>query len=287
MNTQELERDETLHDEYDARAMGRPKLDYSDSLASLFHENTKLTDLSSRVLGQRVQAFKAPYFIKRSVQPYKVYPGKDLISLPDRRAAVPDRSDLFDLIDERQSRRQYEDAPLTLDEIGTLLAFTYGITREASVASVEDATQQYRAVPSPGALYPLEQYVMLFNAEVEPGLYHYRPDEHGLECLETGDVRDAVDEASFASATMALDDAGGVVLTTAVFERVLLKYGDRGYRFVCLEAGLAAQNLSLVGEALDIGTCMVGGYKDDAFHDLLDVDGTSEALLNLFVIGSA
>jgi SagB-type dehydrogenase family enzyme len=221
------------------------------------------------------------------VQPYKVYPGKDRLQLPDRRAAVPDRADLFDLIDERQSRREYDDAPLTLSEIGTLLAFTYGVTREASVASVEEATQQYRAVPSPGALYPLEQYLMLFNAEVEPGLYHYRPDAHTLERLQTGDFRDAVDEASFASATMALDDAGGIVLTTAVFERILVKYGDRGYRFVCIEAGLAAQNLSLVGEALDVGTCMVGGYKDDAFHDLLDVDGTSEALLNLFVIGSA
>ena len=38
-------------------------------------------------------------------------------------------------------------------------------------------------------------------------------------------------------------DASLVIFITGLFERSIVKYGERGYRFVLLEAGHVAQNL--------------------------------------------
>ena len=70
-----------------------------------------------------------------------------------------------------------------------------------------------------------------------------------------------------------------------MFERTMLKYGERGYRFILLEVGFVSMNISLVCEALGLGSCMVGGYLDDELHRFLGIDGASEAVMNVMVIG--
>ena len=54
----------------------------AESLAVLYHENSKFTSYSSRIQGEKISAFNYnPYVIKRSSQPFKYYPNHKKIDL--------------------------------------------------------------------------------------------------------------------------------------------------------------------------------------------------------------
>lgn len=60
------------------------------------------------------------------------------------------------------------------------------------------------------------------------------------------------------------------VVITAVYQRTVWKYGDRGIiRYVPMDAGHAAQNICLQAVALGLGTTTVGAFHDEAVKKLL------------------
>ena len=67
--------------------------------------------------------------------------------------------------------------------------------------------------------------------------------------------------------------------------RIKFKYGERGYRFLLLEAGHIAQNLLLAAEADGMGGVAIGGFLDDPLNDLLDLDGVEEAVVYMVLAG--
>ena len=106
-----------------------------------------------------------------------------------------------------------------------------------------------RPVPSGGGLYPLELYVLAQHVD-------------GLDRASTTTCRSATASSSCApsrcrsmlTAEMFLGqpyliDAAAVIVITAVVERSLWKYEDRGYRYILLEAGHVAQNINLCAQA--------------------------------------
>lgn len=82
-----------------------------------------------------------------------------------------------------------------------------------------------------------------------------------------------------------LFDASLIIFIATLFERMLLKYGERGYRFILMEVGFVSQNISLICEALDLGSCMIGGFLDDEVNKFLEIDGLSESVLNVIIVG--
>jgi SagB-type dehydrogenase family enzyme len=59
---------------------------------------------------------------------------------------------------------------------------------------------------------------------------------------------------------------------TAALRDALERYGDRGYRYLLLEAGHVAQNVNLAGSALRIGTLDLGGFLDGQLAAALGLD---------------
>ncbi|RAK68047.1 SagB family peptide dehydrogenase [Hymenobacter edaphi] len=255
-----------------------------DSLALLYHQNTKLTRFDQIKLSHSVRGFFNPYITQRAVQPYKVYPGTRTVPLADYREVPAPAVDFVELVRQRQSTRNYQPGyQLSLYELFVLLNYSYGISRQDPIP--EGGHMSYRYVPSPGGLYPLELYVVLFDSHVTPGLYHFRPDTLELECLREGDFRSEMRKHIQAEPYININAASGLVLTTGIFERVMIKYGERGYRFMLHESGFVSQMMTLLGEALGLGSCMVGGYDDQKLNRFLGVNGVFETVQNVMILG--
>jgi len=104
-----------------------------------------------------------------------------------------------------------------------------------------------RTAPSAGALYPLGVYVVIGNVEgVTKGVYKHKPHEHELVKVRNGNVRDELTIAALGQTWVG--ESAIVIVFSAVYERTTQKYGDRGIRYVHMEAGHAAQNVYFVVE---------------------------------------
>ena len=203
--------------------------------------------------------------------PFKEYLDAPLTPLPD---ADPSRVALQDAVSRRLSCRRFSGSEITLHELSALLASGYGVEGKLVVGPSEFVE---RPVPSGGGLYPLELYVMAKAVEgIQQGIYHYAPIPHGLETLSPVALPDSVLSSLFLGQTY-LTVAAAVIVICAVWERTFWKYGDRGYRYVLLEAGHAAQNLNLVSVALGLGSFNLGGFFDADLSRCLGLDAEEEA----------
>lgn len=154
---------------------------------------------------------------------------------------------LEDAIARRRSVRSFAKRALLAGELGQLAWAAQGIT---------DPRNGFRAVPSAGALYPLEVYFVTPEAA-----YHYVPDGHRFETHRRGDLRAALAEAALGQPCVR--EAAVNVVITAVFARTTGKYGPRGRMYVHMEAGHVGQNVLLQAVALGLGGVPVGAFRDE------------------------
>jgi SagB-type dehydrogenase family enzyme len=262
-----------------ARNSVRLGVNVKNSLYEVFHENTKLGRLSARAYSTWIVNFSrsrnAQHTLKAAVhqgQGYKVYTLMDRRALPQLEA----RTALERTIAARRSIRTFSGGAIGLETLARLLFFTYGRT---------DPRGMFRAVASGGALYPLELYVAAFKVDgLDPGVYHYGVETGHLDVVKPGDCLAALKDTVIWQG-VDIDNAALAIIITAAFRRNTLKYLDRGYRMVLMEAGEAAQNLCLMATSLDLGTCNLGGFNDDLLSEFLDIDGLDEAPLLPVLIG--
>ncbi len=206
---------------------------------------------------------------------YKEYPHARKISLPaiDR---CGDMS-LYEALLRRKSLRRFLDTPISLENLSSLLWTSSGIQRR-------EMGFAFRTVPSAGALYPVESYVIAERIDgLERGVYHYQVKSHQLEELKLGDFSEAIARAALGQAMCA--HAAAVVVFTAVFKRTVWKYRQRGYRYVYIEAGHMAQNLSLASISIGLGCCHAGALFDNEVNEIIGVDGIQESVLYLSAVG--
>lgn len=167
----------------------------------------------------------------------------------------------------RRSAREYARGSLTLQEVSQLLWAAQGITDP----------QGLRTAPSAGALYPLEVYLIVGEVEaVAPGVYKYVPDGHEIIRVLDGDKRVSLAEAALGQVWVR--NAAVDIVIAAVYERTTRKYGERGIRYVHLEAGHAAQNICLQAVALNLGVVTVGAFYDEQVKTVLSLPGREQPL---------
>lgn len=233
----------------------------------LFHEHSALGPAWTPILTEaEVEAFTLEL-------DYKRYPDAPRIPLPRPR---PLTARLETLIKKRQTERAFSDRPLTIDELAKLVQLGGGVTKQQAVPR--------RAAPSPGGLYAVEMYPLVFSAhELAPAVYHYTALEHALELVRPICGIDAAKE--FMPSELFAARPTLMIALTVVFSRVQMKYLERGYRFALLEAGHIAQNLLLASTAMDLGATPLGGFWDEPFNDLLGLDPTDEAVVYAVIFG--
>lgn len=158
----------------------------------------------------------------------------------------------------RRSVREYSGEPLTLEEVSQLLWAAQGITDERG----------YRTAPSAGGLYPIELYIVVSDViDLSPGIYHYLPEGHELELIAEGDRRDELAEAALSQSWVS--EGAMSIIVTVIYERTTVKYGERGIRYVHMEAGHATQNICLQAAAMGLGLVTIGAFHNDDVAELL------------------
>ncbi len=230
-----------------------------------FHEFTKIKKLAKNVNSKFwPESWKKVY--------YKAYGRLEetILPKPDLKQNISLRNVLFD----RKSTRIFAKKPLSLEKLSTILYFSAGLKNI-------DPNFPRRFYPSPGARFPLEVYVFSQNAELPKSVYHYYVKNHSLEKLNTYNKSDLPKITNVPLSK----SAGCIIAITAVFKRNTVKYMDRGYRHVLVEAGHMAQNIYLTSSALGVGCCALGGYLDDNINEMLDIDGLNESVVYLIALG--
>ena len=67
--------------------------------------------------------------------------------------------------------------------------------------------------------------------------------------------------------------------------RMTWRYGERGFRYMLLDAGHVCQNLYLSAENIACGVCAIAAYHDDEFNDLLDLKPDEQFVIYLATVG--
>ncbi|MDR3577629.1 MAG: SagB/ThcOx family dehydrogenase [Anaerolineaceae bacterium] len=187
--------------------------------------------------------------------------------------------DLLTAIEARRTRRKYSSQPISLAELSFLLWCVQGVKR----VSPRPAT--LRTVPSAGARHAFETYLLVSRVEgLQPGLYRYLAIEHSLIELDlSAELSEQIIHACLEQKQVR--NAAVTFMWIAVLERMTWRYGERGYRYLHLDAGHVCQNLYLAAEAIDSGVCAIGAFDEEQLNHLLKLDGEQLFAIYLASLG--
>ncbi len=183
---------------------------------------------------------------------------------PAQKGGIP----LAEAIARRRSIRDFTPEPISQSELSEILWAAQGIT---------DKSWRCRTVPSAGATYPLEFFVVCGGIkEMDDGIYHYNIDSHSLTRHYQEDVR--LELAKAALTQEFIYEAPVDIVICAVYERTLRRYGARGERYVHMEVGHAGQNIYLQATALGLATVAIGAFHDEPVRTVLRLDKQTKPL---------
>jgi len=208
-------------------------------------------------------------------------PDVPTIRLPDGAAALArqGRMPVGEAIAGRQSIRQYEPAPLTLEELSALLWATQGVRQVIS------ADTALRSVPSAGARHSFETYLVVNRIEtLSAGLYRYLPFNGQLARLR-------LDEQIGRKAAIACFGQSFIAASAVTFfwtvipARMEWRYDLAAHKVIAIDAGHVCQNLYLTCQAIGAATCAIAAYDQELCDELLGVDGDEEFTCYLAPVG--
>lgn len=182
----------------------------------------------------------------------------------------------------RRSDVAFHEASVKLVELSAWLG--YAIASQERFVTPEVNARPY---PSAGALYPIQVAVVALRVDgLTSGLYLYQPSDHSLHHQSNLDNRmRSLLKTLFGHTQGTLGNASALILLTADFTRISTKYGARAYRFVLQESGHISQNLLLAATALGLGSCPLGGFRDDVAAALLNRSPTTTPVLYVIAMG--
>lgn len=235
-----------------------------------FIENTKYHHMG---LSDQAKGFPAP-----DLQiPYPE--NGETIFLPDWNNIAISDENIVSIINNRQSIRNYRVEKISLSELSYLLWCTQGVKEIISnVATI-------RTVPSAGARHALETIVLVNNVEeLTPGLYRYLSLQHRLGIVKINSTMvNKIVKASFYQDF--ISHSAVTFIWIAIPYRMRWRYGERGYRYLFLDAGHVAQNLYLSAQAIDCGVCVIGAFSDDELNEILNIDGKEQFVIYMATVG--
>jgi SagB-type dehydrogenase family enzyme len=247
--------------------------------AGFFHFSTKDVpfgrdhELGERQFREHVKSHPMPPVIARRR-------GSTVQPLPPA-----DRTDEFRrVLEGRRTWRRFGRGPLDLQSLGTLFDLTFRVKEWMQVEG--QGRVALKTSPSGGARHPLEAYVLARNVRgLARGLYHYRPDRHGLERITKTATPKQIED--YLPSQYWYRGAAALVLITAVFQRSRWRYDyPRGYRAVLIEAGHFCQTFLLTATWLGLAPFCSMALADSRIEGDLRIDGVNESVLYAAGVGT-
>jgi SagB-type dehydrogenase family enzyme len=229
------------------------------------------------------------HVLDREIQPlpYKIY--RYLEPLPLPRDWLPSELPALDAIASAgalaaQITSAGVAAPIapTITNVARLLLFSAGITRKT--VYTDGREMYFRAAACTGGLYHVDLYLVCGALPgLDPGVYHFGPQDFALRRLRAGDYRALVVEATGGEPAVAA--APAIVVSASTFWRNAWKYQARAYRHCFWDNGTILANALAVAAADRLPARLVVGFVDDMINHLLGLDGEHEAALSLLAVG--
>ncbi len=171
----------------------------------------------------------------------------------------------------RGSTRHFRRTPIAQDQLRAILHY---------------ATRGFEADFLHGIDTRLVDLYLIINevTGVPPGAYHLRVARTEFKHLKEGDFRQWAGYLGLEQALPA--DASAVVFFLADLERVLGRFGNRGYRIAQLEAGLLGGRMYLAAYALGLGATGLTFY-DDEIVDFFSPHAEGKDAIFMVALGKA
>ncbi|UCE13292.1 MAG: SagB/ThcOx family dehydrogenase [Candidatus Heimdallarchaeota archaeon] len=199
------------------------------------------------------------------------------IHLPSPSSISVREMNLRTVIERRESIRKYSSESMSLEELSWLLWCTQGVKEVGHVT--------LRNVPSAGARHAFETFLLVNNVKnLEPGLYRYLALKHELITINSEpDIAERLTEACLKQSHVR--NSAVTFFWVAIVDRMKYRYGERGYRYLHLDAGHVCQNLYLAAENINCGVCAIAAFEDKALNSALNVDGENQFVIYLGTVG--
>ena len=232
-------------------------------LFDLFWINSELNGTRASMLRERIAADAAhPY-----APPEPIYAG-----VAHRLPAA--RSSLTETYGRRRSRREFSADALSTDDLAHLLA---------PFAMRPDGT---RPLPSGGGKYPLWVYPALLRVddapEVAGRICWYDPKANGLSPLG---ICPSWSELQGILGTSWDTAPAAVIFVVGQHASMTAKYGERGGRFMLMEAGGYLVALSLAAAERQLAAVALGSFVDRRVLSLLGLAAHEHLAMFAFAIG--
>lgn len=198
---------------------------------------------------------------------------QDEIKLPKPRftGKVP----LETAILKKKSVRGFSGSAITIEDLSQLLWAANG---NLPADAISGATT--KVFPSAGGLYPLEIFAVAGVESVTglpAGVFHYKPETNSLLMINPGDHRSLLGRAALGQ--MWIASAPVIIVVGANFNRMTVKYGNRGLQYVFMESGASIQNIYLQAEALGLKVGSVGAFQDSHVNAVLKLPADVNPLM--------
>lgn len=257
---------------------------------ALYHFLTKWRDVDVTGLGDGGAADELPPLTRKMIEDFVSRHGRppepfhavddplDVRALP----LVRKDGELYALLEKRKTTRAFDrETPMELEQLAIVLYHVFGCHGYAPI--IGDMFSLKRTSPSAGALHPIEAYPLVANVDgLDPGLYHYRSQDHALELVARLAAAEANRVASHFMCRQTYFGAASVsFVLTARFYRSFWKYRrhQKGYAALLMDAAHLSQTLYLVCADLGLGAFVTTAVNAHNIEERLGLDGWSEGVL--------
>ncbi len=192
--------------------------------------------------------------------PFRRFEGSQLIPLPLLR---PDEEPLSPAYDAIYQLGAVPCQPVNMRSLSRFFEFALALSAWKKGGEMEWAL---RSNPSSGNLHPTEGYAVfpqIDGLDLNPGLYHYAPKEHGLEFR-------AEFPAEQVALLLALFPPGAFLFgLTSVHWREAWKYGERAFRYCNHDVGHAIGSARIAAATLGWNMALLDGVEQNTVALLL------------------